>query len=347
MQQPTVSLLQTIRCLCILKWRLKKQARYFNEHLPLMLAQLSAGQSNDFSAGTIRRINKYWQLSLNVICNSLYQLRGLQLSEDEQHRILLLSIFGPLYDDLFDDHILSHEQLDAFTRQPEKHIPQSFEEHVVKEVYLQLLSLSPDREKVIAHLHEVFVWQQASLKQMSPDVSEADLYEITYKKSYYSILLYYSILDHYPAAAVQKMLYPMAGLLQLTNDAFDVYKDVHSGIYTIPNLYRNFERLQQHFMDAVAEFNHYLAQLPFAQPAKAFYSITMHALHGMGCIAMQQLKANTRGVASMAELASLGRKALVCDMDSLSQQIKWVKQVKYLVNYRQPVHAAAAAAPVL
>lgn len=347
MPHPNVSLLRTIRCLFILHWRLKKQERYFHEHLPPLLAQLAAGQPKTFSEKTVRRIHKYWQLGLHVICNSLYQLSGRQLTANEQQRILLFSILGPLYDDLFDDHVMSYEQLEAFTWQPEMHAPQSFEEHVVKTLYLELLSLAPDRKRVMEHLHQVFLWQQASLKQLSPEVDEAALYEITYKKSYYSILLYYSILDHYPATAIQHMLYPMAGLLQLTNDAFDVYKDVRSGIHTLPNLYRNYDQLQQHFMTDVALFNHHLEQLPFERFAKVFYSTTMHALHGMGCMALEQLKANTRGVTSMAELAALSRKALVCDMDSWGQKIKWVKEVRRLVNYRQPVHAAVAAAAVL
>lgn len=319
----------------MLRWQLKQQGQYIKQHLPALLDTLAAGRPEKFTAGTIKRITKYWELSLHVICNSLYKLSGKKLTADEQHRILLLSIFGPLYDDLFDDKILSHEQIASFTLEPAAHIPASFEEHVLKNIYLQLLDHSPSAEKVTAHLYEVFLWQKASLKQMSPDVSQQELYEITYKKSYYSILLFYSILDHYPDDAVLEMTYPMAGLLQLTNDAFDVYKDVHNGIYTIPNLYRNFDQLQQHFMSEVAQFNQRLMQLPFMQQAKDFYGITIHALHAMGWMAMEQLKETTRGVKSVEELATLSRQALVCDMDHFSQKVRWVKRVKQLVNYRR------------
>ncbi len=336
MGKPTnVGLFTTIRCLGTLQWRLKKQERYFNEQLPPLLASLSAGTAGTFSKGTIKRINKYWQLALNVLCDSLYKLTNRTLSDAEQRRILLLSIFGPLYDDLFDDGILHHEQIAAFTLEPEKHHPASFEEHVVKTVYLQLLQESPDRQRLIQHLHDVFTWQKASLKQLSPDIGEAELYEITYKKSYYSVLLSYAILDHYPSPSMLKMLYPMAGLLQLTNDAFDVYKDVQGGVYTVPNLYLNFDKLQQHFMADVAKFNHTLRDLPFVHSAKQAYAITIHALHGMGCIALEQLKAVTSDVQSNAELATLSRQMLVCDMDSFRQKVRWVKQVRDLVNYRQ------------
>ncbi|HEY0612893.1 MAG TPA: class 1 isoprenoid biosynthesis enzyme [Chitinophaga sp.] len=329
-----VGLLKTIRCLSSLRWQLQKQAQYIKTHLPPLLDTLAAGREEQFTTRTVKRITKYWELSLHVICNSLYKLTGKDLSTAEHKRILLLSIFGPLYDDLFDDRILTHEQIASFTLEPAKHIPASFEEHVVKKIYLELLELSPRPEKITEHLYEVFIWQKASLKQLTPDVSQEELFEITYKKSYYSILLFYSILDHYPDEAVLEMTYPMAGLLQLTNDAFDVYKDVHSGIYTIPNLYRNFDQLQQHFMNEVALFNQRLMQLPFVQQAKDIYGITIHALHAMGWMAMEQLKETTRDVNSVEELTTLSRQSLVCDMDHFSQKLKWIRQVNYLVNHR-------------
>lgn len=329
----TVSLYRTVSHLYRLRWRLKKQAQYIKTYLPPLLERLEAGQDKKFSPGNIKRITKYWQLSLNVICNSLYRLTGKKLSSAEQHRIILLSIFGPLYDDLFDDGILSYDQIEAFTLQPETHVPGSFEEHAMKKLYLELLETAPNRENVIRHLYDVFVWQKASLRQMSDTIGEEELYQITYKKSYYSILLYYSVLDHYPSEEVREMLYPMAGLLQLTNDAFDVYKDVHSGIYTLPNLYRNFDRLQQLFMADVALFNRKLLQLPYLQSHKKRYSITIHALHAMGSIAIGQLKAATYQVSSVGELATLSRKELVCDMDNFPRKVQWVKMVKQLANH--------------
>ncbi len=36
------------------------------------------------------------------------------------------------------------------------------------------------------------------------------------------------------------MLFPIAGLMQLTNDAFDVYKDVNNGVYTLTHFIPEF-----------------------------------------------------------------------------------------------------------
>lgn len=327
-QLNTVSLLKTTRCLYKLYLHVKKQ----EQELPPLLNTLASAHPE--IACSIKRITKYWQLSLTVLCESLYGLMGKELNRQEHERIVLLSIFGPFYDDLFDDAIMGFDTIEAFTLHPEKHHPSTPKEALLQKIYLQLLELSPDRERVISHLHDVFIWQKASLRQMQSDISEEELYDITYKKSYYSVLLCYSALDHYPSKAMQDMLYPMAGLFQLTNDAFDVYKDVRSGIYTVPNLYLNFDKIQQKFLADIELFNHTLARLPFMQQAKEHYGITIHSLHAMGWIALEQLKEVTRSVHNTKELAALSRKKLVCDMDNLSQKMKWVRQVKYLVNYQ-------------
>ncbi|WP_343700493.1 hypothetical protein [Chitinophaga sp.] len=335
MPSSTVSTYNTARHLYLLHCRLKKQRHYIKQRLPPLLQTIRPGEAaGNFPPSSIKRFSKYWELSLNIVCDSLYLLVDRQLSQEEHERILLLSIFGPLYDDLFDERILQLHQLEAFTLEPEKHQAACFTEHAVQQLYLRILNLSPCRNTVIEHMHQVFTWQKASLKQMSAQVQEEELYEITYKKSYYSILLYYSTLNYYPPENVRAMLYPMAGLLQLTNDAFDVYKDLGSGIYTVPNRYLNFDKIMQKFLADVALFNTSLASLPFQQPAKNKYSITIHALHAMGWMALKQLKENARGVQRPEELAALGRKALVCDMDSFSQKARWVRQVKHLVNYQ-------------
>ncbi|MBO9152876.1 class 1 isoprenoid biosynthesis enzyme [Chitinophaga sp. GCM10012297] len=334
MPNTPVTLLKTAAHLYKLRRQLRKQNSYFRQHLPPLLASLEAGQTDAFDPSSVKRFNKYWQLALNLVCNSFYDLMGKQLSRQEHQRILMMSVFGPLYDDLFDDNILSHEKIEAFTLHPENHEPASFKEHALQKIYLLLLSQAPDRQKLLQHMHLVFVWQKASLKQLHRGIEEEELYQITYRKSYHSILLFHSILDHYPSEAVFEMLFPMAGLLQLTNDAFDVYKDIQSGIYTIPNLYLDYDRIQQKFLRDVAEFNRTLARLPFIPEAKGNYKITIHALHAMGWMALEQLKENTRHAGNHEALSLLSRKQLVCDMDNFPQKLRWIKQVKELSNHQ-------------
>jgi hypothetical protein len=326
-----VSLFSVLRRLFKLHRRLKQQERYCSNQLPALLAKV-VGDDHTFSPRDTQRIIKYYQLSLNVLCDNLYQLTGHTLQADEHKRIVLLSVFLPFFDDLFDEQLLNHQQITALVTAPEAYTPVNKIDSLVKAIYLELLPLVPQRQLFMQQLQEVCHWENESLKQLNDRISEEQLYQITYNKSYYSILLFCAVLDHYPSPEIQKVLYPVAGLMQLTNDAFDVWKDVHNGVYTLPNLYRNYEQLQQQFLLEMAFINHQLQQMPYPVQARQAYAITVHALHAMGWMALEQLKKVTPGVSNVTALKALSRQELVCDLDSMKQQINWARYVRRFTN---------------
>lgn len=329
----SVSHYQVIRCMLSLYLRLRKQERDLKNYLPGLLNGIATGNEQIFSPAQLKRTTKYCQLALNLICANFYQLTGRRLNREEHKRIILLSVLGPLFDDLLDDRMLTHEQITLLVTHPEEYAPVNTTDLLVKKLYLELWPGIPHKQPFTAHLQEVVHWQQESLKQLNDRITEDELYKITYNKSYYGLLLFYAALDHYPDEEILKILYPVAGLMQLTNDIFDVWKDVHNGVYTLPNLYRNFEALQVQFMVEVAEINYQLGQLPYPTKNKRTYAITIHSLNAMGWIALKQLKIVTKGVTSIAALRALSRKTLVCDMDSMQQKMKWLGQIRRLVKF--------------
>jgi hypothetical protein len=313
--------------------RVKKQERYLKSYLPNLLADVVPDYQQTFSDKDVKRITKYWQLALNLVCDNVYKLTGKKLSLAEHNRIMLLSVFGPLFDDLFDDHILNYEQIRSLITNPEAYIALNKTDQLAKNIYLELFRNMPRRNQFIEHLQAVAHWQQESLKQLNRSITEADLQEITYKKSYYAVLLFCALLDDYPDQKILEILYPAAGLMQLTNDAFDVWKDLHKGVYTLPNLYRNFEQLQQLFLAETSRINQLLWQLPYPAKDKQTFAIIIHSLHAMGWMSLEQLKHVTIGVTSIEELKQLSRKELVCDMDNLQQQLEWLRHIKTFANY--------------
>jgi hypothetical protein len=330
---PSVSNYSILCRMFALYRQVKKQERFLKGHLPQLLAVVAPGLHEPFSAQHVKRITKYWQLGRNLICENLYHLTGKELNDGEHQRIILLSVFGPLFDDLFDDKILDDEQITSLVTRPEDYIAVNNTDRLVTKLYLELLRLTPNRQLFIEQLQAVSFWQKESLKQLHDTIKEEELFQITYNKSYYAVLLFCAVLDHYPNEETRRMLYPIAGLMQLTNDAFDVYKDVHNGVYTLPNLFRNFGQLQQHFMTEVASINYKLGQMPYPAQRKQVYAITIHSLHAMGWMALEQLKEVTANISTFSELSQLSRKSLVCDMDSMTQKRKWLKCIRQLTNY--------------
>ena len=342
--QPSVNSYRILYRMLSLYRRVKNQERFLKDHLPVALAGIIPNFQQTFSAAHIKRITKYWQLGLNLVCSNLYELRGKKLSTAEHKRIVLLSVFGPLFDDLFDENILDHQQITSLVTNPTTYVALNDTDRLVVKLYLEILRSLPGKELFIEQLQAVAYWQKESLKQLNENIAEEELYQVTYNKSYFAVLLYCAVLDDYPNEKVREMLFPIAGLMQLTNDAFDVYKDVNNGVYTLPILYRNFEKLQQHFMAEVARINNTLWQLPATKKAKQHYAITIHSLHAMGWMALEQLKQETTGIPTVADLRTLSRKALVCDMDSLKQIRKWLGHIRRIANYYDPSAGNLAAA---
>ncbi|WP_207511101.1 class 1 isoprenoid biosynthesis enzyme [Longitalea luteola] len=330
---PSVSYFRILTRMVSLYRRVQSQEKLLKDQLPALLADIVPAHDKLFSAAHIKRITKYWQLALNLVCENLYQLSERQLQASEYKRIMLLSVFGPLFDDLFDDKILQHEQIAALVARPETYVAQNETDLLVTKLYLALLELTPNRQLFVHQLQQVSHWQIASLKQLKDNLTKEELQEITYNKSYYAILLFCAVLDFYPDQQLLEILYPVAGLMQLTNDAFDVWKDVQHGVYTLPNRYLNFEELQALFLSEIALINQKLWQLPYGARNKQSFAITVHSLHAMGWISLEQLKNVTAAISTYAELQQLSRKTLVCDMDSWQQKKKWLKQIRQFVNY--------------
>lgn len=324
-----IGLFHVVRHLFSLHAQMKQQEKFCEQEIPRLLAGIIASSAFSFSSKDIQRLVKYYQLAVNLVSNNLYQLTGKKTDDTEEQSMLLLSVFMPLFDDLFDNNILEYNQIESLVSDPANYTPANKVDFVVKQLYLQLLALTPHKQHFIDNLKQGMYWEKQSLKQFDKEISEEELMQITYNKSYYSILLFCSVLKHYPDEAMQKLLYPISGLMQLINDLFDVWKDGQNGLYTIPNHYPDYHKIEKLFLTEVASINEQISVLPYAQQTKSNYLIRIHALHAMGWMSLQQLKT----VTGQRALSDLGRKELVCDLDNFGQKIKWIRNVRMLSNY--------------
>ncbi|MGN6420866.1 MAG: class 1 isoprenoid biosynthesis enzyme [Pseudobacter sp.] len=328
-ERPSIGLFRVARHLLSLHAQMKQQEKYCNQEIPRILATIVPPEEFSFSSKEIQRLVKYYQLAVNLVSHNLYQLTGHKTNDREERSMLLLSIFLPLFDDLFDNNILEYHRIESLVSDPENYNPINKVDLVVKQLYLQLLALTPHKQYFIDNLQQGLYWEQQSLKQFDKTTGEEELMQITYNKSYFSILLFCSILEHYPDDAIQRVLYPISGLMQLINDLFDVWKDNQNGLYTIPNLYPDYSKIEKLFLNEVASINEQVSAMPYPVQNRSNYLIRIHALNAMGWMSLQQLKTVTRH----KSLSELGRKELVCDLDSLGQQVKWIRHVRMLSNY--------------
>ena len=94
-----------------------------------------------------------------------------------------------------------------------------------------------------------------------------------------------------------------------------------------------YHQLKDHFLNTAADFNRLVKVLPYPDPQKKKYTITIHSLNAMGWIALGQLEQVLKDVKDPSAVRTIGKKQLICDMDTLSRKIKWTRQVQQLSNY--------------
>jgi hypothetical protein len=299
------------------------QQQFNKKWLLPLLKDLEFKHNGKFPLATHKKIYQYYGVYVPaVICNAYCKLNGKKMTDLEQQCATMFGILSPLYDDFFDERALKKDKIESLTKDPYSFEPQTFEEKVFKEIHLWMLQNVPYPERYMDTFHKVFYSQLESLRQMEKHLSDEELYKITYDKGYYAFLLYQDVLDIQHTDGYKEVLYIYSGLLQLANDVFDVYKDLHSGIYTVPNLNRNFPALKSFYYNEATKFRKMLLDLKFPAKRKADFLIMINYVVASGWIAILKLESLYQPFPSPPDLMKFDRKDLICDMEKPLNVVK-------------------------
>lgn len=332
MTYPDVPLAETSFHLFRLNFRKRRQRPAMRRRLRDMLMHLRPDALSILPNDLIERMYKYQEIAHYVVCGALARMQGRELTEAEQTRQTLHAIIAPLFDNLCNVRPANDTRIRELANHPAGFNPRNESESVLREAYLRLLATASNPAAVTAHFRDVCHWRELSRRQEDAAICEAELFRITYHKSYHSVLLLYTAFDHYPVPGETALAFPMAGLMQLTYDVTDIWKDIRAGIFTIPILHRRYGRLEKRFMAESARFNQALSRLPYPAKKKKEYAHAVHALHAVGLVAIRRLQHETKGVQDLADLALLGRKRLVCDLNNLRGWMACTRKVRELAN---------------
>ncbi len=310
--------------------RLRQQSvlqKYYNhQFLEPFLYSLENKYNGRFTNSFLKKIKKFYCLLVpTVLCSSYCNLAGRTFTEQERKKATIISLMTPLYDDFFDNKTLSADQIEIITKNPADFMPQTFEEKVFRELHIWMIANVPDAGMYKSTFENIYKTQLSSVKQTNPQISEAELYNITYDKCYYAFLIYHEILDFSPNEEFKKMTYTFAGLLQIGNDAFDVYKDLQDGIYTLPNLHRNFTELKKKFNEGSRKFNLQVMKMNYQKEQKEDFLITINFIIARAWVALMQIEKLLKLYGKDADFKKIDRKHLICDMQKPSNIVKWLK----------------------
>jgi len=113
----------------------------------------------------------------------------------------------------------------------------------------------------------------------------------------------------------------------LTNDLFDIYKDLQDGSHTLATRMTNANTFNQFFLALVDRFKEEIKLLPYNPAAKRDFTMSMMGICAFGWIALAQLRTIQGDRLSLPKLETLSRKDLIIDMEKRENLWRWIKWV--------------------
>jgi hypothetical protein len=304
----------------IIRSRKRETARTY-----ALLEQMEKTFEGRFQPATRRKIAVSYGIYNPMICDAFTRLHGRLTNAGEKERLIYYFICSSVFDDFTDYHTITEEQLYALSFDPEHYTPQTFDEKVFRHAHRLLKEYVKNKAAYHQITRDLYKAQLFSKQQYQSSLPDDTLKEITFSKGGYSVLLCRHYLDTDAVAAEEACWYRIGTIIQLTNDLYDIYKDLQDKIATLPNRMTNAYAFEAFFLQQVEGMKQQIRQLPYPHKRKQAFSLAMAGIYSFGLIAIEQLKQLQGNQLQLPDLNSLPRKALIIDMEKRANLVKWFK----------------------
>ena len=300
---------------------LKQSEKWATEYLHMVELKFDG----KFDQKTLEKVVKRYSIQQHFINDSFSSLYGRNNNANEKERNLLYFIMVSVYDDFFDDKTLTLEQIDSIFYHPEAFAPQTFFEKVFIYTHTRLLNDVADKAQYFKDFEGLHIAQKDSLEQFNPLVSDEALLSITTRKGGYCLLMCRHYLDTPYLAEADTTWYALGGVIQLTNDLYDIYKDMQEGIITLAIRAKQYEAIFALYHKHAQALNESIRQLPVKSKRKSDLSIILNVIAAFGYVALDNLARLQGNNASLPAFETLARKELIIDMEKNTNRFKLLK----------------------
>jgi len=306
---------------------LRVQKKFIQKNINPHLNNAWKNNDRSIEENDIKKITGYYGLAVPAILGEAFcALRGKKMTGKERLASTCQGAMTGLFDDFFDKQRLSDEGLMDFLIKPDTVTANSTTENLFLHFYTTALNNAPQPKLMQERLYRVYHAQVLSKQQAGPGLSYTDIENITLLKGAESLLFYRTAFGNPTNAKEEKMLYCLGGLMQLSNDIFDVYKDQEQGIHTLVTTAKRIKDLRLFFSSLLAIG--YEAAYKTGYPRKnikLFLSIISLGIFSRCYVCLDQLEKLEKKSGNIFDPARYNRKDLVCDMDKGKNKLKSLK----------------------
>lgn len=301
--------------LFVFLFRLLLNFRRVQQEGSSFLRSLEQAFDGTFSAKMSKEAIKRQGIQQLYINDSFAQLCGRITYREEQRRNKLYFVLSGLYDDMLDQKEASVADVDRMFRDPASFKARNFNEQVLIHVHLTLLNAVSDKKSYQALLNDMHAVQLESLQQFDPNIENDHLISIARRKGGYSLLMCRHYLELPVAKYTDDVWYHLGAVIQLSNDVFDLYKDLQEGIYTYANRATSYQAIQEVYEQEVTALRKSIVAMPVPYFKKLRFSILLSLIPALGLVALDNLQRLQAGSVQLPAWRNLSRKALIVDME--------------------------------
>ena len=295
---------------------LKKQHHFNQGFIDPYLGTISKNYPQPIDPEVLKKIKKYYCLGIPLTCAVYNQLYGLPLTRQEQINAVMAAIGTPLIDDFTDRKTLDNLAVSQLLLSPETYTPLTVEEATVKDIIISIKKNVPDPKAALQAFYQGVEAQQNTEKQLQPGLSQDELLQLSLEKGAWSHVIFHYLLNTVPTKQVVDVMLHMGGLLQMSNDIFDVYKDYKDGIFTFANTHTNFPQLEIYYTQECRQFCKNTRGLPFKHAQKERFIMFIAIIMGRGLVALRQYKnIQQKQGGGILQYDKLPRHQLITDME--------------------------------
>ena len=278
-----------------------------------------------FAPTTFKKIKKFQGIQQFIINDSFANFEDRTTNTKERENNKLYFILASLYDDLMDENIVSQTVLNEMFLNPARATPGSFSETVLIDTHLKLLSLVHNKEAYQKVLNSIHQAQIDSLEQLKNDISLDRILSITERKGGYSLLMCRHYIEMSNNENIDNCWYQLGGMIQMTNDLYDIYKDTIAGIYTFANTQNEFDKIRDQYVSQVHKYKLSIEKLDYDDSKKLLFQIKLSLIPALGFVALENLKQLQGNTERLKPFATYPRKDLIIDMEKVKNIIKLIK----------------------
>ena len=323
--------LQTPGTLFSILEKLRKQKAFIKKNIFPFLEEAVQSKDGSFDNDDLKKITNYYGLAVPAILGEAFcVLRGKKMTDTERLASTCQGAITGMGDDFFDKNRLGEEELKNILSNPVEANGKTAGEKLSLYFYKTAIANVSDARLMQRALYRVFVAQVDSKRQKKNNLTTEEIKNITLNKGGASLLFYRTVFSNPLNDAEEKMLFTLGGLMQLSNDIFDVYKDVSDNVNTLMSTAEKVNDVRGLFIQLLKEGYEAAGKTGYNRAnIKKFINILSVGIFSRCFVCLDHLEKSEALSANLFSPRLYNRKQLICDMDTAGN--KW-KSVLYHIQ---------------